>query len=261
MIRITGTVKTLRDMMTPVEAIADECRLNISPEGLGVKVVDPANIAITDLNLPKEVFHEGEYTVDESLQVGLDVINYLSLFKDAGDNERAEINIEQYEEKGVQKHRLILKIADIFKQTLTLMNPDEIRKEIKIPLLTLRAEIEVSKEFLKRCFDMAVRAGDYIRMQAIDKPNIRPLFIIEAGDDVRKFKAELTTGVEITAESPEVRLKSLFSLDYLCGIVEAIGDGEIITMHLDNDMPLKLDFKVLDHGRASVMIAPRIESE
>ena len=60
MIRITSTVKTLRDALKPVDAIDDECRLNISPEGLSVKVVDPANVAMIILDLPKEVFHEGE---------------------------------------------------------------------------------------------------------------------------------------------------------------------------------------------------------
>lgn len=258
MIHITDTVKTLRDMMKPVGAIADECRLNISPEGLSVKTVDPPNVAMINLNLPKEVFHEGEYTVDETLQVGLDVVTYIDLFEGAEDNESAELSIEPFEDG---KHRLILKIANIFEQTLTLMNPDEVRKEPKIPMFVLRAQVEVSKEYLKRCFDMAAKAGDYIRMQAIDKPNIRPLFTMEGGEETRKFKVELTTGVEITSESPEIRLKSMFSLDYLCDMVKAIGDGEIIKMYLDGDCPLILNFKVLDHGQASFMMAPRVESE
>lgn len=268
MIHIISTVKTLRDMMKPVGAIADECRLDISPEGLSVRVVDPANIAIIDLNLPKEVFHEGEYTVDETLQVGLDVVTYLSLFEDAEDNESAEISIESFEEKGVQKYKLILKIAGIFEQTLTLMKLILKIATPKVPTLNLRAQVEVSKEFLKRCFDAAAKAGDYIKIQALtyqhllapDTPT-RPTFIMEAGEDARKFKVELTAGVEITAKVPEVKLKSLFSLDYLCDMVKAIGDGELITMHLDNDQPLILDFKVLDHGQASFMMAPRVESE
>lgn len=274
MIHITSTVKTLRDMMKPVGAIADECRLNISPEGLSVKVVDPANIAMIGLDLPKDVFflytqHEIDaqresfkrgYVVDESLEVGLDVVNYLSLFEGAEDNETAELIIEPYED-GKHTHRLILKISGIFEQTLTLMKPDEVRMNPNIPTFTLRAQVEVSKEFLKRCFDMAAKAGDYIRMQAIDKPHIRPLFAMECGEETRKFKVELTTGVEITAESPEIRLKSTFSLDYLCDMVNAIGKGVIIKMRLDKDYPLKLDFKVLDHGQASFMMAPRVESE
>lgn len=266
MIRITSTVKTLRDALKPVFAIDDECRLNISPEGLSVKVVDPANVAMIILDLPKEVFHEGEYLVDETLQVGLDVASYKSLFEGAEDNETAELSIEQYEEKGAQKHRLILKIVDIFEQTLTLMKPDAVRRMVKIPSLTFRAHNEVSKEFLKRCFDLAAKAGDYIIMTArtelhelVPELPARPTFTMEAGDDVRKFKAKLTTGVEITAESPEVRLKSIFSLEYLCVMVEAIGDGEIVTLYLDNDYLLMLDFKVLEHGQASFTVAPRIE--
>lgn len=261
MIHITSTVKTLRDMIKPVGVIADECRLNISPEGLSVKVVDPANVAMIDLNLPKEVFHEGEYMVDETLQVGLDVLNYLSLFEGADDNETAELSIELYEEKGEQKHRLILKIADIFEQTLNLMKPDEVRKNPIIPTLNLRAEIKVSKEFLKRCFDAAAKAGDYIRIQAHDLPNTRPWFIMETDGDTRKFKVDMKSGVEINSQSPEVMLKSLFSLDYLYNMVKGIGDGEIIKMHLDDDYPLILDFKVLDHGQASFLVAPRVESE
>lgn len=264
MIHITSTVKTLKDMMKPVGAIADECRLKISPEGLSVKVVDPANVALIDLNLPKEVFHEGEYTIDESLEVGLDVVNYLSLFEGAEDNESAEVSIEPFEEEGVQKHRLTLKVAGIFEQELTLMKPGGLRNEPKIPKFTLRAQVGVSKEFLKRCFDTAAKAGDYIRMVAISEPDMpvpKRTFVMETGDEERKFKVELTTGVEITAETLEVKLKSLFSLDYLCDIVKAIGDGENITMHLDKDYPLILNFNVLDHGLATYMMAPRVEDE
>lgn len=262
MIHITSTVKTLRDALKPVGTVSDECRLNISPEGLSVKVVDPANVAMIVLKLPKEVFHEGEYTVDETLQVGLDVVTYIDLFEGAADNESAEVSIEPFEEKGAQKHRLILKIADIFEQTSTLINPANIRKEPKIPTFHLRAEVCVSKEFLKRCFDAAAKASDYISIQAFDRPNTRPWFIMEAGDDIRKFKVDMKSGVEIIIPgSPEVALKSLISLDYLCDMVKAIGDGEIITMHLDKDHPLILDFKVLDHGQASFMMAPRVESE
>lgn len=269
MIHITSTVKTLRDMMKPVEAVADECRLNISPEGLSVKVVDPANVAMINLNLPKEVFHEGEYTVDETLQVGLDVIAYLSLFETVDDenylyDESAELKVEPFEKDGKQRHSLILRIAGIFEQTLNLPPPDGMRKVPKLPAFNLRAEVEVSKEFLKRCFDMAEKAGDYIRMQASDK--YFPLFIMETGEDEhiireRKFRTDLTTGVKVTVESPEIRLKSLFSLDYLHRIIRAIGDGEIINMRFDNDHPLVLNFKVLDHGQASYMQAPRVESE
>ena len=268
MIHITSTVKTLRDALKPVSAISDKCRLNISPEGLSVKCRDPANVAMIILDLPKDVFHEGVYTVDETLQVGLDVVTYLSWFEGAEDNETAELSIEPFEEGGKQRHKLVFKIAGTFEHTLTLMRPDDISKEPKIPMLTLRAQVEVSKELLKRCFDEAVKVGDYVRIQALtyqhllvtDTPT-RPTIIIEAGEDVRKFKVELTTGVEITAESPEVRLKSSFSLDYLCDMVKVIGDGEIVKIHSDQDFPLVLDFKVLDHGRASFLVAPRVKSE
>lgn len=260
MIRIIDTVKTLRDALRPIGAVSDECRLNISPEGLSVKVVDPANVALIDLGLPKKVFYEGEYIVDETLEIGLDVVTYSSLFKGAEDNESAELSIELYEEKGVQKHKLVLKIANIFEQTLTLMRPNELRKTPKFPTFTLRATAEVSKEFLKRCFDMAAKAGDYIRMIAHAQSGMT-LFIMEAGEDETKFRVKLTTGVEITVEEPEARLKSLFSLDYLCEIVNTIEDGKTITMHLDKDCPLILNFNVLDYGQASFMQAPRIESE
>lgn len=263
MIHINSTVKTLRDMMKPVGAIADECRLNISPEGLSLKVVDPANVAMIDLNLPKEVFHEGEYNVDETLQVGLDVGSYLSLFEFEGaeDNEVAELKIEAFDEKGVQKHRLILRIAGIFEQTLTLMKPDEITRKVpKVPKFNLKAEVEVSREFLKRCFDLAAKAGDYVGMIVFTPPSGVSTFAMESSDVTRKFRAELTTGVRVTAESP-VRLKSMFSLDYGCDMVKAIEPGKIVTLHLDNDHPLIMEFDVLEHGKATFMIAPRVESE
>lgn len=270
MIHITSTAKILRDMMKPVGAVADECRLNISPEGLSVKVADPANVAMIDLNLPKEIFHGGKYTVDETVQVGLDVVAYLSLFDTVDDDsyfydESAELMVEPFEKDGKQRHRIVIKIAGIFEQTLELPLPDEMRTVLKLQAFNLRAEVEISKEFLKRCFIMAAKAGDYIRVIATgsdilnNKPH--PSLIIETKGHARTFRVELTTGVIFDVEPPEVRLKSLFRLDYLLDIIKEIGDGEIINLRLDTDHPLVLNFKVVEHGQALYIEAPRIESE
>jgi len=57
------------------------------------------------------------------------------------------------------------------------------------------------------------------------------------------------------------RVKSIFSLDYLNKVIKAKKLSDTLTLHLGDDFPLKIDFKVPDKLELSFILAPRIEEE
>jgi proliferating cell nuclear antigen len=61
-------------------------------------------------------------------------------------------------------------------------------------------------------------------------------------------------------ESPS-SVRSLFPLEYFANMLRAVSAGVAVTMHLGNDYPVKVEFKIAGgKGDVRYLLAPRIES-
>ena len=59
-----------KDIVNAVLPINDECRINFNKNGIEIKQVDPANVSMVLIDLPKKCFKS--YKVPEPVQVGFD---------------------------------------------------------------------------------------------------------------------------------------------------------------------------------------------
>ncbi len=58
------------------------------------------------------------------------------------------------------------------------------------------------------------------------------------------------------------KVRSLFPLDYFSNMVKAIGGASTVAIYLGNDYPVRMEFSLAgDSGRATYLLAPRIESD
>ena len=70
MFKAAINAELLRDAIAALAVIIDEVRLKIKPEGISVKAVDPANVAMGIFELGSSAFDE--YSADES-EIGIDL--------------------------------------------------------------------------------------------------------------------------------------------------------------------------------------------
>ena len=68
MLHIVGKVETFRELVDVVLTVVEEVKLVFTPEGIRIRTVDPAHIAMVDLTLGKEAFDKYEA---EDMEVGL----------------------------------------------------------------------------------------------------------------------------------------------------------------------------------------------
>ncbi len=235
----------LKDTIESISTLVDEAKFKVSPDGISVRAVDPANVAMVSLDIAKDAFDSFEATEGE-LGVDLTKLNGIMEMADKGDS--IELELDE------AAHKLIVRMRGL-SYTMSLLDPSSIRKEPKVPSLDLPARVVVSGEDMKRAVKAAEKVSDYMSMGI--KGDV---FFMEAEGDTDTVRLEMKKDQLIEIKPAEA--KSLFSLDYLTDISKILSKANEVTIDLGKDYPLKIRFKIAEgHGEVSYMLAPRVESE
>jgi proliferating cell nuclear antigen len=235
----------LKDSIESISTLVDEAKFRINPDGISVRAVDPANVAMVSLDVAKDAFDSFEATEGE-LGIDLTKLNGIMEMADKGDN--IELELDE------SAHKLILRMRGL-SYTMSLLDPSSIRKEPKVPALDLPGRIVIRGEDLKRAVKAAEKVSDYMSMGIMGDT-----FFMEADGDTDNVRLEMTKDQLIEIKPGDA--KSLFSLDYLSDMSKILGKASEITIDIGKDYPLKIRFKIAEgHGDVSYKLAPRVESE
>ncbi len=235
----------LKEAIESVSTLVDEAKFKLNPDGLSVRAVDPANVAMVSLDLAGDAFDSFEATEGE---LGIDLTKLNGIMEMADKDDSIEIDLDE------TAHKLVVRMRGL-SYTMSLLDPSSIRKEPKVPSLDLPAHVIIRGEDLKRAVKAAEKVSDYMSI------GVRgDVFFMEAEGDTDNVQLEMTKDQLIELSPGEA--KSLFSLDYLTDISKIAGKTEKVSIDVGRDYPLKIRFKIAqEHGDVSYMLAPRVESE
>ena len=245
MFKAAINAEILKDAIAALAVIVDEVRFRIKPEGISVKAVDPANVAMVIFELGSSAFDE--YSADE-LEIGIDLNKITDLLgiTDKGDTVRMEL------EEG--NNKLLIDVGGL-SYTLSLLDPSTIRAEPRIPQLELPAKVVMNGTDLRRAVKAAEKISDHMLMGVSGD-----IFFMEAKGDTDQVRLEMGRDQLIDLKAGEA--SSLFSLDYLTDIVKPTNKVNEVTLSLGRDFPVLIDFEIANGaGRISYLLAPRIESD
>lgn len=235
---------TLKGLVNIISTLIDEVKFTITPEGMTLKAVDAAHVAMIEMEVEKCAFDKYEA---EDCEIGLDLDKVKDVLKLAASGD--VIGMEQDDTHG----RLVFKVGNITRRmnlvdTSTMSDP-------KVPQLSLTAKISLSVDELQK----GIRAAD----------TISDHIMLRAGSGYFELSCEGDTdSVSLRLEGDSVKVDtdsevcSMFPLDYFSNIIKAIPAGTTVMVELDNDYPVKLVFSLADgNARVNYLLAPRIESE
>jgi proliferating cell nuclear antigen len=235
----------LKDAIESISTLVDEARFKLTADGVSVRAVDPANVAMVSLDLAKDAFDSFEATEGE---LGIDLTKLNGIMEMADKNDNIELSLDE------TAHKLVIRMREL-SYTMSLLDPSSIRKEPKVPALDLPAHIVIRGEDLKRAVRAAEKVSDYMSMGVRGE-----VFFMEAEGDTDNVQLEMTKDQLIDLKAGDA--KSLFSLDYLTDISKIAGKTGEVSIDIGKDYPLKVRFKIAQgHGDVSYMLAPRVESE
>ena len=245
MIDVIVNGEIIKTVTKAVVALVSEARLHFLDKGLHTRAVDPANVAMVIVDVPKDSCEM--YTVDEEKTVGVDFDRIHDISKSIKKKDLVELTLED-------ESFLKIKFGSV-EYTVNLIDPSAIRKEPKIPELELPAKIVLDAGEFKKAVQAADKISDHVVFRSDSSG-----FYIEAKGDVDRITFHMSEAELIEFNGAEAR--SMFSVDYLKEFCKIAGSGDLLTIHLGVNYPVRLQFELAGGKvRVEYILAPRIEAE
>ena len=237
--------ETLKGLVNIISALVDEVKFNITPEGMTLKAVDAAHVAMIEMKVDKGAFES--YYADDC-ELGLDLDKIKSVLKLASGVEF--IRMEQNANLG----KLIFKVGNITR-SMTILDTSSM-SDPKVPDLHLKAVAGVSVDELKRGISAADSISDHITLRLNPER-----FELSCEGDTDSVSLSLDKGM-LADLSADEEVCSMYPLDYFSNIIKAVPNGTVINIELDSNYPMKIWFDMADnHVSVNYLLAPRVESD
>ncbi|HEV8596034.1 MAG TPA: proliferating cell nuclear antigen (pcna) [Thermoplasmata archaeon] len=235
----------LKEVVDVVSTLVDEAKFNAGKDGLVVKAVDPAHVAMVDLTLDRAAFEA--YKADD-VELGLDLDKMKEVLKLSRSDETLAITHEE------DKNRLVVHVGNITRR-MSLVDTAGM-SDPKVPNLNLPAKVKVRTEELRQGIRASESVSDHIALIATPDG----FEIMSEGDtDSANLRLPKDMLDELVCKE---KVRSLFPLDYFSNMIKAIGTAQTVTMHMGSDYPVKMEFDIAGgKGQVRYLLAPRIESE
>jgi len=245
MFKATINAETIGDVIDATSPLVDEVRLKLSLDGLSLRAVDPANVAMVSLTLDASAFETFECTDGE---IGIDLVRFADVLRMAQKDDVVQMEVNE------ESRKLEIRLGSL-SYTLSLLDPSTIRKDPKIPELELPANIKMPGSEYRRAVKAAEKVSDHMALAVHDNT-----FIFEAQGDLDRVELCLDESSGVTIKSTG-DVRSLFSLDFLNDLSKSAGKSEEINIELGSDFPLRMNFTIASgKGKVTYLLAPRIES-
>jgi len=237
--------EVLKGIIDVTSPLVNEVKLNITSKGISLRAVDPAHVAMVDLNINQKAFEEYKAT-DMELGIDMDKLGSIMRLSSSGDMVTLE-----YDE---DTNRLIIKIGNLVRKMGlidTAGMPDP-----KMPTLKLPAKVSLKASELSQGVRASEAVSDHLAL-TVNKDNFE--LFAEGDTDTVNLKLPKDLLIEINTDS---KYKSLFSIDYFSNMIKPVKSDDQITIMLGNDNPIKVEFDIAEKkGHVTYLLAPRIESE
>lgn len=263
-ILMDGTV--FKEVFGSIAALTPECKLNISQSGITARCVDVANVAMIDLEYKKEMFELFKVTA-EPVKIGIDISHIYGLRTMI---KKGSLVLMEFTKKTVPEYKTKHNNGDIvtikeqssyyydtcIEGTETkdkALDINTIRREPNLPTIELSTTLDISADHFIQGIKDGSKVSDKVAL-IYDKG----IFSMVFEGDTRTMNKIVPT-LSSTTKDPAVKVRSLFSIDYLKDMVKTLNKKEIITLKIGKDHPMSLTRQ--NEVRTIIfMLAPRIEA-
>lgn len=242
-----STLQKYLDVFTP---IVDEGKLHFNDDGLQVRCVESANVAMINPGLLKASAFES-YEPTGAVTQGVDFNRLEEMISPAGSNELVEIGID------METRKLNIAFENV-ETAMGLFDPDSVRKEPDVPGLDLPNEIILEGGDLARVVNVADMVSDHVSIQT--DPETQTVEFVADGD---MDESTVEFGVDDRIDGEQVKeVTSIFSIEYLDRIVTPMPDNAEVTMQFGDEFPMILEWEA-EGGALDIfqMLAPRIVND
>lgn len=231
---VLANAKKFKDCIALVSGLVTEVTFNFTGTGLEVIAMDPANVAMVILKMPKSAFLKYEGVQKFDLNIG----SLKEILKRSGTEDKITLTFGEGKcEIGI--------ISKTTKKSFMLRLIELESKEQKCPELTYTGENTMKVKDIKEALsDIAVVADEAVTFDA----QANKLVLIGKGD-LNNAEVEITDGIFKEQGSAK------YSTEYLAKMISNV--GEKVKLQLKKDYPMMISYD-LEGTSLQFILAPRV---
>lgn len=243
--------KFFKDSITIIADLVSEAKFRVTSAGLELVAMDPANVAMVIFKLLSSSFVEckvkGTNGVEE-LAVNLN--NLKQILRRAKNDD--VVTLETTDDA-----KLTIQFKSNTTRSFSIPTLELDEKEQKVPELTFPISVTTSSSLLSESIDDVSVVAESVTFLGEAK-----MLSIKAEGDLSKAFIEINADeTTVIKAAGEAKYKAKYSLEYLKKMAAAGKMVEQVSLHFNNDYPLKLDYKVTDRLLMSFILAPRVDND
>jgi len=240
-LEFTISASKLNAVLKAVLAVTIDCLMSFDKDGIRIRMIDPSNAAMIDLNMPSGIAFE---TFDaEEGDIAVDARQVLEKTTTFDNDTVLTVSFDAHTKK-------IKVVGDGARYGISTMPTTSVRKVPTIPDLDLPLEVEMDASRFKQMIKRAGLVSDHILVGYTDAD----AFFVAAEGDTDNFQQN-------TVDQPckmiyKTVLETLYSLEMIDPMAK-IATGPV-NIRLGGNLPLTMSF-VLEDVDIMYLLAPRIE--
>jgi len=246
---VTKDPRLLRDSIDTISQLIDDGLFKLRREGIELSAADRATVSFVDFKLKSSAFDE--YECDINTNIGLNLLNFLTVLKRANINDKLTLSLDEKENKfeiileGDSKRRFAIPLIELRKEEVP-----------QVDKLDFTADAEVRADVIEQGINDADIVADSIIIELTDS-NLRMF----ASGNSSKSELKLFKGTDVlTKLNAKEIVSSRYSIDYLKKMIKGSRISDKVKIMLGKDFPLRMDFTGED-AFLSIVLAPRVSEE
>ncbi len=240
--------KYLRETISIISELVNETNLKVTPDGIELVAMDPANVAMAILKILSSSFVD--YNVDKEVNLAINLTSLKQILRRSKPNDLLTLEMDKD-----NKLKITLKGNNTRTFSLPIIDIDE--KEQKVPSLEFPLTVESSSTLIDEAVEDSDLVSESVTLIAEPKK-----FTIEASGDSSDAKIEMPQSDDLKIKATDSsKVSAKYSIEYMKKIIKGSKLADTVEIQFNKDYPLKITYKEVDKFMLSFILAPRVETD
>ena len=240
-------IDPFRSLVKALSVIVEEGTFVMNEAQMKLLAMDPSHVAMVDFELPSEFFDS--YKCEGEPKLSINIKEFLRFLDRVDRDEQVRIVLNE------EKARLVIHCkrgGHSRRFEMPILEP--LDEEVPQPKIFFKGKVRITSDALRMAIRDANLVSEHVKVEMEDGL----LKINAEGDMGSSFSEWLKDSDDVLELKVDEDSNATFTLSYLQDIANAAGaNGEVVTIELSTDMPIKMDFEI-PTGRLVYYLAPCI---
>lgn len=246
--------RILKGIVETLASIIDETEFRVTPKEFTISAMDPSRICLLKLSIKKDDFDD--YQCSKESKVGLNLDDLDKILKRSAANDSVEIDFNETDQKiKIKMQREGLSRTRTFSLALLDIDIEEIPMD-NLLKIEYPSNWVIDPDFLVEAIKDAEIYSEILNINANEGQGL----IFSSSGQIGEMEYDLNEDDLIESEL-KGSSSGAYSLTFLKAILKIASITEKLEISLKTDHPLKMNFDLLEGGKLSYFLAPRVEEE